>query len=326
MKAKHIFYLILLGIASACSGPEEETILPPPPVAAMQNISFRSTTATNYDILAFRQRNNEFVYLKTFQVSGLSEGEVYSAELPVGNYQFLFARNYNTNTLLSPSYPNPNTRFEEMTFITKTDSQAGGNQILGSDELYLQDQHADSVYQLTAASTIECTLKRAVAQLVLHIKRGQKNADGTYTAIPYPSKDNIARYFNEIKIELAGIGSRVNAQSIPSGSANLQVTYAAIAYDSLSSEGFATYTGPFFFPSATPQKLQLGVILTPAANSPQPSLKIETTGAPKRNEQFIVTVWVTKDWNFIGITTDTQPITAEIPGDEGIWDDTVTPL
>lgn len=327
MKRRKIYYLLLLGLMTACSKPEATALLSEPETAsaaAMQKIQFLNLGTKDYTIHAFRENiSAAYVYTASFEARGTTDGQL-QVELPVGNYQFLFTHLPGNHIRFSPSLLTPATRFEETAFIVQPDLTNGNNYLLEGDELYLQDKKADSVYRITEATTIRCTLERAVAQLVFFVKRGQKTAEGRFEPLPYSNNENIARYFNNIEVNIQGIGNSVDALSVPTGNGNLKMDYPASSYDSITNEGFAAYTGPFFFPAENDAPITVSIQLNPAATAPQPALAVTTQGVVKRNQQYIVTLWVTQDWNFVGVNAETRPIEDEINGDQNIWDDQVT--
>lgn len=327
MKRRKIYYLLLLGMMTACSKPEATALLSEPETAsaaAMQEIQFLNLGTKDYTIHAFRENiSAAYVYTASFEARGTTDGQL-QVELPVGNYQFLFTHLPGNHIRFSPSALTPTTRFEETAFIVQPDLTNGNNYLLEGDELYLQDKKADSVYRITEATTIRCTLERAVAQLVFFVKRGQKTAEGRFEPLPYSNNENIARYFNNIEVNIQGIGNSVDALSVPTGNGNLKMDYPASSYDSITNEGFAAYTGPFFFPAENDAPITVSIQLNPAATAPQPALAVTTQGVVKRNQQYIVTLWVTQDWNFVGVNAETRPIKDEINGDQNIWDDQVT--
>lgn len=327
MKRRKIYYLLLLGLMTACSKPEATALLSEPETAsaaATQKIQFLNLGTKDYTIHAFRENiSAAYVYTASFEARGTTDGQL-QVELPVGNYQFLFTHLPGNHIRFSPSLLTPATRFEETTFIVQPDLTNGNNYLLEADELYLQDKKADSVYRITEATTIRCTLERAVAQLVFFVKRGQKTAEGHFEPLPYSNNENIARYFNNIEVNIQGIGNSVDALSVPTGNGNLKMDYPASSYDSITNEGFAAYTGPFFFPAESDAPITVSIQLNPAATAPQPALAITTQGVVKRNQQYMVTIWVTQDWNFVDVNAETRPIEDEINGEQDIWDDQVT--
>lgn len=322
MKTKHILYLILLGTAVACSNADEVTISSPEAPATTRSVYFLNETVTDYTISAFREGNNGFAFLKTFSSSGRADGQT-EVQLPVGNYRFLVASGYGDHIIQQPENPaQATTLFEDMRFVV---SQATDNpaNIQPAEELFLQDTLVDSVYHLYTADTIQINLKRAVAQAVLFIKRGQKTGDNRFEPLPY-QQDSILRYFSAVELQLENAGTSVDLYSVSAGTASMAVTYPSTAYDSITAEGFAAFTGPFFFPPAGNEPLRFHVKLIPAAGSPQPELILTTSGKVGRNERLFITAWITSDWNFIGVTAETRPIEAQMDGDNGIWDETIT--
>lgn len=323
MKTKHILYLILLGTAVACSNADEVTISSPEAPATTRSVYFLNETVTDYTISAFREGNNGFAFLKTIPSSGRADGQT-EVQLPVGNYRFLVASGYGDRIIQQPENPaQATTLFEDMRFVV---NQATGNpaNLQAAQELFLQDTLVDSVYSLYAPQTIQINLKRAVAQAVLFIKRGQKTGDNRFEPLPY-QQDSILRYFSAVELQLENAGTSVDLHSVSDGTAAMTVNYPTSTYDSITTEGFAAFTGPFFFPPKGNEPLRFHVKLIPTAGSPQPELTLTTSGKVGRNERLLITAWITSDWNLIGLTADTRPITAEIPGEDGIWDDTVTP-
>lgn len=322
MKTKNIFYLIILGTAFACSDKEDRDFFPPVPATVTRTISFLNETATDYTISAFREGNNGFVYLNTFPSSGRIDGRT-EIQLPVGNYQFLVASGYGNSILRYPYVPEQGaTLFGDLKFVAQPTAEDATN-LQPGEELFLQDKLVDSIYRINTATTIQLNLERAMSQTILYIKRGRKTADNRFEAIPY-DQDSIVRYFKQIELQLENVGTSVDIYSIPDGEASMKVEYPATVYDSITTEGFAAYTGPFFIPPKEEKPLQLKVKLHPTADSPQPELSLATSGNVGRNERLIITVWITNDWNFIGLTADTEPIRKEKDGDTGIWDNTVT--
>ena len=323
MKAKHLFYLVLLGTAVACSAPQEEAALPPAPSLLTRSVRFQSENLKDYTIFAFLEGDNGFAYLNTFPSSGRADGQT-EVQLPVGNYQFIVASGFGHSILPEPQHPvQAATLAGDMRFKAQTTAENAAS-LQPGEELFLPDAKADSVYPLYTASNIQINLKRAVSQALIYIKRGRKIGENIYEALPY-SQDSIVRYFSRVELQLENAGTAVDAHSTSSGEAPLVVTYPAAARDSITPEGFAAFTGPFFFPPAGNVPLQFSVKLYPSANSPLPELSLSTTGKAARNERLIITVWITQDWNFIGVTADTSPIQKENTGDSGIWDDIITP-
>lgn len=319
MRVKKIYLLMLLGGLSACSDDigTAENESPESTQAALQKVVFLTENQIQQTISAFRQGDSGFAFVKSIPVTNART----ETQLPLGNYQFLFAASSGNNTGATTPVPGL-TLFPDMKF-TAIPNTAEPAYIRESNELFLQDEKADSIYVIEGKTTIRATLKRAVARVIICIRRGWCNDDGQYTSLPYQD-DSIVRYFNHIRLEIENAGTEVDARCIYEGQGTLSVTIPANSPDSLTPEGFAVYTGPFFFPAANQEPVLLKLNLYRSENSPQPDLSLSRQVTLKRNEQIILNAWVTNDWNIIGITADTEPISREIDGEQEIWDDNLT--
>lgn len=318
MRAKKLYFLIFLGWLTACSETgTEENVYPEPSATTFQPILFLTGSQGQQTITAFRQGDTGFAFLKTIPVTGPRT----EAQLPIGKYQFLFAGSYGINTGINAATPGV-TLFPAMRFSILPD-ETDPTYIRPGDELFLQEGKIDSIYLLEGPTTIRATLKRAVAQVILYIKRGYLSSTGEYVPQPYQN-DSIVRYFSDIRLDIGNAGTAVDAFGTPEGQGTLSVTLAANSQDSITPEGFAVYQGPFFFPSADGQPLQLKLNLYRREDSPQPDLALTRQATVKRNEQLILNAWVTSDWNIIAVTADVRPISRETEGEQDIWDDNIT--
>lgn len=318
MKAKIIYFLIVTGWLTACSETGTEKMdFPEPTQATLQNVVFLAENKTQQTISVFRNGGSGFTFMKTIAATGIRT----EAQLPRGKYQFLFAGSYGINTGMNTPVPGV-TLFPAMRF-TALSNDTDPDYIREGDELYLPEEKADSIYTIEGPTLIRTTLKRAVAQVVLHVKRGWPTVHGEFNPLPYQN-DSIVRYFSSIQLDIVNAATAVDANSIPEGQATVSVDFAANTRDSITPEGFAIYSGPFFFPAANEEDVVLKLNLYRSDNSPQPDLSMSRTATVKRNEQIILNAWVTSDWNVIGITADTRPISQETTGEENIWDDHIT--
>lgn len=316
MGAKKLYILMFLGFLAACSEENtEEGDFPGRTKAAYRNVVFLSENNMRQTISVFRQGEAGFVFMETIPVTAART----ETQLPVGSYQFLFAGSYGENTEMNATVPGL-TLFPSMRFTVLAD-EADPDCMRNGDELFLQDGRTDSVYLIEGTTTVRATLKRAVARVIVNVRRGSAAGNGEYLPLPYQN-DSIVRYFNSIRLEIEHAGRAVDARGIPEGEGKLAVTVPAARRDSLTPDGFAVYKGPFFFPGANPVDIKL--TLYRAENSPQPDLSLSCRAAVKRNEQLILNAWVTDDWNFIGVTADTEAISRETEGEQDVWDDNIT--
>lgn len=319
MKAKFIYFLTVMSCLSACSDiTTEEQDIAAPVQTAYQKVTFLAESEMQQTISAFRRGDSGFAFLKTIPFTGTRT----EAQLPVGSYQFLFAASYGTNMTLNTPEPGT-TLFPSMRFSVLPDGNTGNIRV--ADELFLQNGKVDSVYTIDGPSTIHAELKRAVAQVVICVKRGTNDGNGNYSPLPY-TNDSIVRYFSNIQLDIAHAATSVDAHGITEGEGSLSVTIPANTPDSITPEGFAVYTGPFFLPAANGADIDLKLHLYRQNSSPQPDLSLAMQARAERNIQLILTAWVTADWNFIGITADIRAISRETDGEQDIWEDNIMNL
>ncbi|WP_106829069.1 FimB/Mfa2 family fimbrial subunit [Parabacteroides pacaensis] len=280
-------------------------------------------------IYIFRENGDGFFYEKSIQ-EGWSVGSAgkyhLSTQLDVGNYKFFFAASYGTNTLLMPEPLTGTTTPEDLSF---QNGKRPDGTILPADELFLPVslQEATKSYAITSPRTISCTLNRSVAQLVVKLKRQVlKNGEPVEESYPYPT-DHILNYLQQITVELTGVGEGLNfSGNYGTGATITQLDLSKAEFDN---SGFATLHGPFFFPTEGKDRLeQLTITLQPTEGSrllENTASVTWTEGLPvKTNWQLIATVFITEITEKvmdIKIEITTGPITEEVPGDEGMWDD-----
>lgn len=281
-------------------------------------------------IYIFRENGDKFFYEKSIQ-AGWSVGNAgeyhLSTHLDVGNYKFFFAAWREENTLLMPNSLTGTTP-EDLSFQNRKESDGT---ILPADELFLplSLQEATKSYAITSPQTISCTLNRSVAQLVVKLKRQVvKNGEPVEEPYPYPT-DHILNYLQQITVEMAGVGEGFKFPgTYGTGSTHTQLDLSKAILDE---SGFATLNGPFFFPAEGKNTLEkLTITFQPTEGSmllEHPASVTWTEGLTvKANWQLIATVLITEVTETvmdIKIEINTGPITEEVPGDEGIWDDNI---
>ena len=93
--------------------------------------------------------------------------------------------------------------------------------------------------------------------------------------------------------------------------------YSAAEYESIDTQGFATFTGPFVFPT-TGTSAGLNITLVPVSGEPYPPLQL--SGKLEANRKLEVSLWLTSSYFDIGVTIQNLPISGRTNGDEGIWE------
>lgn len=320
MKLKQHAY-ILLALAAlifSCSNrtEEENGIGEYGQVTGFKIVTLTSNTGKP-TVFVFRKEGNSFLYYSTITEGWSAQGEV-KTSLPMGKYKFLIAQTFGENCLLDPNPLLPGTAYEEIKFEVKPDA-ANPGYLLAADELYLPEADvADSIYAIERESTVSCTLKRAVSQLLVSVKQGYK--EGTeFISVPYPSGHSVADLIRDIEIEVSGIGNFTNAfQTMGTGKSLFRFS---VRQEEITPEGFAEITGPFIFPPSNAGKeIGLKVILYPEDGSPFPLTERQFTGIAGRNEQLEIRLWLNTAYKLIDITLERTPISAEAAGDQGIWE------
>lgn len=313
-----IVSLAFLPLLFSCSGQEELTTSSGMPEenipAGITRVAFKSGPQPQC-VYIFRKEGNSFRYDSTITGGWSAEGTM-TARLLVGDYKFLFTGPLGNQTNVLPASLDHTVTFEQLCFATLTDSKHPGN-ILPAGELFLPEPTvADSVYTIAGGNEIECTLKRRVAQLTFILKRGYKEGDD-YIPQPYSEGHHVLENIRELRVELTGIARQCNYLNT-SGEGMLIRNYSAAEYESIDTQGFATFTGPFVFPSATGTSAGLNITLVPVSGEPYPPLQL--SGKLEANRKLEVSLWLTSSYFDIGVTIQNLPISGRTNGDEGIWE------
>ncbi|MCP9612187.1 FimB/Mfa2 family fimbrial subunit [Coprobacter tertius] len=279
-----------------------------------ETVTFINKT-NNAIIYAFRKEGEGYWYNSTIG-EHWNEGKI-KVSMPMGEYKFLFSESSGNNFMLIPETLTPITNYKDVMFVVKPDVLNNGC-LMPSGELFLQEyQIADSVYSISSGSTITCTLKRAVSQLRITVKQGYKHGD-EYIPVPYEQGHSMADIFENIQVEITGVGKCVNASGTYDTGKSLS-TYS-IDKNVLTADGFIDIDGPFFLPSSNSErKISLKVSLNPVDGSPFQKMEKLLTGHAERNEQLEIRLWVNSAYKLIGITLDRIPISEKITGDNGMW-------
>lgn len=321
MGFKDFFSIVLLIGVMACSRQQEQLLPGTNPASALYRTTFVAENP-DYAVWVFRKGSEQFTYLQTVRSGWSADGKV-TAELPVGEYKFLFTYFPEKNTGVLPAPQSDKSQLEDLRFVIQHTPQGS---LLPGDELFLPEGKVDSVYQIWGENSVEAKLKRVVSQVNLLVKRGIKNPDGSYTALPYMAGDSILQHIGHIELKLKNLGTSLDVHGKSYGSGQLDYVWQAAERDSLTREGFATYTGPFFFPAADEGEIQFELTLFPGNDAPHKELSMQISHKVELNRQIFITAWITDDWNFIDVSVKTEPITDRISGEEGVWDDVVTNL
>lgn len=301
----------------ACNDPVAEVEEPDGSLTKSDFVTFRNQAGDDVTLLIFRNQGGNYVYQSLVDRGWDPKGEV-SLALEAGDYKFLFMKSTWENTTLMPSSLGSNETFDDIRIEAKADPDQPGN-ILPADEIFMPvAEDAGRVYPIKGGELVACTLKRAISQVLVTIKRG-KLEDGKYVAEPYP-EGNILEQVKEIRLDLANVATTLGIDRT-TGSGKMTVTLPAASRDSLTAEGFAAFTGPFFFPPADGGKVNVTVSVVPTEAANQAIRRKTFQGAIERNRRLEVIVWLGTgpDHPIIGVEYDIEPITQEQIGDQGTW-------
>lgn len=279
-------------------------------------VTLSGATMDDVSVLIFGFDNADFKYQRAINTGWSADGKV-STLLEIGTYKFLFLKNAGANTNFNPNPLNANSDFEDIRIDAKNDPSNAGY-LLPVDEIWLPETEsmADEIYVIKDSTTIHNKLKRAVSQVQLTIKRAY-NDSGTIKPLPFPTGVDIMANIKEIKIDINGVGQSID---IAGGIGAGKTLYLAQSADSITSDGYAIFDGPFVFPNGSGTNSSVDITIVPKDNNPFPVMSKEVQGLLERNKKLEITLWLTSTYKFINITVKIEPISESEDGDTGIWE------
>lgn len=312
-----IIILLSLPLLFSCSGQEGFTDPPGPQEivpAGASEITFNSGPLPQR-VYIFRKEGNTFRYASTLEGGWSDEGKM-TTRLLIGDYKFLFTGPLSGQIDVLPAPLDKTVTFEELRFVSQTAPGQAEN-ILPAEELFLPEPDiANSVYTIRGGEEIDCTLKRRVSQLEFVLNRGYKEGD-EYVPQPYAEGHNILETIREIRVEVSGVGRECNYLGT-SGTGHISCTYAASERESIDSQGFATFKGPFVFPPADDGEVHLDITLIPVSGEAYPTLQLKSR--LETNRKLMVNLWLSSSYFDIGVTIRNLPISGRTEGDSGVWE------
>lgn len=312
-----ILILLSLPLLFSCSGQEGLTDSSGEPEnipAGISKVVFKSGPLPQ-SIYIFRKEEGVFRYDSTIDGGWSDEGRM-TTRLLIGDYKFLFTSPLSGQVNVLPTPLDKTVTFEQLRFVSQTVPGQTEN-ILPAEELFLPEPAiANSVYTIRGGEEIECTLKRRVSQLEFALNRGYKEGD-EYVPQPYAEGHNILETIKEIRVEVSGVGRECNYLGT-SGTGNISCTYAASERESIDSQGFATFEGPFVFPPADDGEVHLAITLIPVSGEAYPTLQL--TNRLEVNRKLMVNLWLSSSYFDIGVTIHNLPISGKTNGDSGVWE------
>lgn len=313
----NLLILLSLPLLFSCSGQEELTDSSGEPEsipAGMSRVSFRSGPQSQC-VYIFRKEGDAFRYDSKLDSGWSPDGKI-TTQLRVGDYKFLFTGPLNGQLGVLPDPLDKTVVFEQMHFVSQTDAMHK-DAILPAEELFLPEPDvANSVYAIQGGEEIECTLKRRVSQLEFVLNRGYKDGD-QYVALPYSEGHNILDLMKELRVEIAGVARECNYLGT-SGVGNIYCAYVPDEMESVDTNGFATFRGPFVFPPAEDGKVDLKLTLVSPSGQEYPP--VELSEKLEINQKLIVNLWLASAGFDIVVSFDRTEITERTNGDTGMWE------
>lgn len=285
-------------------------------------VTFKAGNSSGVSLCIFRNIGDRFLYQSEIDKGWSTDGKV-TVSMEKGNYRFLFVRSDGTGSVRTPDPLQTDTPLEDIRFNALPNPSQEG-EILPVNELFLPEPDAATrIYAIQGGETVTCTLKRAVSRFLLVLKRGHVE-NGLYVPEPYSEGDHILKYIEKAEVTISGVGTSADLYGTK-GTAALSTAFLEADKDSLTAEGFAAFTGPFFFPPAEDGSVEVSATLFPKDETNGKTIRKVVNGQVKKNEQLQVVLWIEAGNEphgdrVIGMTVDTQPISNETEGDKGIWE------
>lgn len=321
---------LLIGML-ACADRDKDNVIPDKEQAEV-TLTYTSTRAAGSipapKVFVFRNQEGNYLYVQMIAdgwtadgtTSGGAEKWKRSVQLQQGDYKFLYAAGFGTNTHLSPETLSGDTGFDDISFVN---IPLADGSIPPSDELYLQfpAEETGKEYSIISPITVSATLRRAVSQVVLHLKRGHLS-NGVYVPEPYTDdSDNITQHLESIDITLEGVAQSVSLSG-SSGEGSTSASYD-VSGATPDADGFVSLPGFFFIPR-TGQPLKQASFtfhLQPGSLLENVTRKVDLSTYPvvQPNQQLEITLWFNSFDAPINIQVDVNTTFAKQDGDQGTW-------
>jgi len=278
---KMIRFLACLPIifSFACSQEEKLGVDPPAETRAVTLAGMFD----NVNVLVFKDNGSDFLYKQTVN-SGWSVDGIKTISLEQGTYKFLY---YKTDGILAERVPASLTEtvsFDSFEWKAQDDSGNGSDYVLPVDEMWLPEtsQMAEQEYVINSSSTtVSNTLTRAVSQVIVHLRKGTQENNGS-TQVPQGSN----MLLGNLILDIEGVGKSVTI----AGSSGSGKTKQTIISGQSDGEVFASFEGPFVFPSENDATINISY--QPASGIPFPEITTSVTGPLNRNKKLEITLWV----------------------------------
>ncbi len=320
MKKLNLIYgIIFLIMVAACSDKDNLT---DETNSSLTRTTFAYTAdADDVSVLIFGKGNEGFTYLRTLS-SGWVNNRI-STNLELGEYKFLFCLVPGTETTFTPTSLDNSIGMEDIRIHAKTDNEPlRQGYVLPVEEIWMPETEAlaDTPYIIEGNELISNTLKRAVSQVEVILKRAEIGQNNEITPVPYGEGSNIMNDIKSIVLDIEGVGEYIDYK----GSHGLSRTYyyTQTATD-FTNEGFAHFEGPFVFPTETTDPANVKITIQPTDSTKDP-MSTTVSGKLERNKKLIITLWISSPdepiVSVIDITVDTEEISLSTDGDKGIWE------
>lgn len=310
MKKCSIILLLLTLIG--CTN--ENEILQPvvSPQLATEAITFSSNT-DDISVLIFRKNNNLFTYQEQI-TGGWNEENKTTKNLELGDYKFLYVKGVGQKSRFYPAIQT-GVDFDNVAIYAITDNQGG--YVKPVDEIWLPvSDEANTAYKIAGGNKIKQNLKRAVSQIVVHLKRSYYE-NGIRTDSLIYQTGNIMHDIQNIKMDIKGVGESITLNG-SYGNKNMSYSFLPADADINPSTGFAFMEGPFAFPNASGSNISIDFeINTTSSNNP---LTATVNGPLVKNEKLEITLWLSPTYQTIDVTVNREFFSEPEAGDDGIWE------
>lgn len=331
MKKKLIVYAFLLSAFAACGQDEKQADDSGP--KGTVDFTTRASDDDGGAVLIFRKQANNYLYTEEFAPvwalkPSTTNEYVAKKTMLIGDYEFLFYKTSGLTRTTMTTLAAGTTQMDDIRFSVKPNTAKPGYS-LPVDEIWLPETKAlaHSTYTITGKNNplVNAKLTRAVSGIEVILKRGKKEADGSYSELPFASGTDISSVIKSIALDISKLGSAIDLNGGTDNTAKTFVTLNTSAGTVDASTGFITLTGPLVFPNKTNETINVDLTLTPVSTTdyPNPLTATVSNGKAERNTKLCITVWfaatATPSTHSIAITVDYAPLGTPIDGDTGIW-------
>ncbi len=313
MKIIYLIPCLLIILSVACSREDNEDI---DSSIATKAVTFAGGM-DNVNVLVFKQSGSDYLYQQVVNSGWSAEGKT-TVNLKQGSYKFLSYKSAEQNTDRQPGLLIATTSFGDIQWNARADEASGNGYLFPVDEMWLPETYAMAYdpYTINSATTVTNTLTRAVSQVVVHIRKGSSTG-----AQPIDPSEGTNQNLGQMTLNITEVGEAVNIQGgIGAGSTKVNINQSLTDNDE-----FASFEGPFVFPSGSGNDATVTINYKPEEGSAFPPIATSVPGQLQRNHKLEITLWVGNEEpgpeENLQITVDVVEMEDNTGGgDNGIWE------